>query len=101
MLASWVNRCILGEETSVSSFLHLPMDPKQSPSPFRARQDRLRALMETRRVPLMLLTQRANIRYLTGFTGSAAWSCWACGPEACGWIPATLSRRMSRRKVWR
>ncbi len=71
MLASWVNRCILGEETSVSSFLHLPMDPKQSPSPFRARQDRLRALMETRRVPLMLLTQRANIRYLTGFTGSA------------------------------
>ncbi len=47
------------------------MNPEQSPSPFRARQDRLRALMETRRVPLMLLTQRANIRYLTGFTGSA------------------------------
>jgi Xaa-Pro aminopeptidase len=47
------------------------MNPEQSPSPFRARQDRLRALMETRHVPLMLLTQRANIRYLTGFTGSA------------------------------
>ena len=54
----------------VSSFLLLPMNPNPSPSPFRARQDRLRALMETHRVPLMLLTHRANIRYLTGFTGS-------------------------------
>jgi len=40
-------------------------------SPFRARQERLRALMDARRVPLMLVTHRANIRYLTGFTGGA------------------------------
>ena len=55
----------------VSSFLLLPMCPEQSSSPFRARQERLRALMETRRVPLILVTHLPNIRYLTGFTGSA------------------------------
>jgi Xaa-Pro aminopeptidase len=47
------------------------MSPEQSSSPFRARQERLRALMETRRVPLILVTHLVNIRYLTGFTGSA------------------------------
>ncbi|MGD0224723.1 MAG: Xaa-Pro peptidase family protein [Terriglobia bacterium] len=47
------------------------MRPEQSPSPFRARQERLRALMETRGVPFILVTHLANIRYLTGFTGSA------------------------------
>ncbi|MDR3676690.1 MAG: Xaa-Pro peptidase family protein [Acidobacteriota bacterium] len=40
-------------------------------SPFQARQDRLRALMETRHVPLILVSHLVNIRYLTGFTGSA------------------------------
>ncbi len=35
------------------------------------RQERLRALMEARRVPLLLVTNLVNIRYLTGFTGSA------------------------------
>ena len=47
------------------------MGPDQPSSPFRARQERLRALMETRHVPLILITQLVNIRYLTGFTGSA------------------------------
>jgi Xaa-Pro aminopeptidase len=47
------------------------MYSKQDPSPFLARQERLRALMETRRVPFMLVTHLANIRYLTGFTGSS------------------------------
>jgi len=47
------------------------MCPQQSSSPFRARQERLRALMETRRVPLILVTHLVNVRYLTGFTGSA------------------------------
>ena len=47
------------------------MCPEQSSSPFRARQGRLRALMETRRHPLILVTHRVNVRYLTGFTGSA------------------------------
>ena len=55
----------------VSSFLLLPMCPEQSSSPFRARQERLRALMETRRLRLLLVTHLVNVRYLTGFTGSA------------------------------
>ncbi len=55
----------------VSSFLLIAMCPEQSSSSFRARQERLRALMETRRVPLMLVTHLVNVRYLTGFTGSA------------------------------
>ncbi len=40
-------------------------------SPFRARQERLRALMEAHHLPLLLVTNLVNIRYLTGFTGSA------------------------------
>ena len=55
----------------VSSFLLPPMHSKQSPNPFRARQERLRALMESRGVPFILVTHLPNIRYLTGFTGSA------------------------------
>jgi Xaa-Pro aminopeptidase len=47
------------------------MCAEQSSSLFRARQERLRALMETRRVPLILVTHLVNVRYLTGFTGSA------------------------------
>jgi Xaa-Pro aminopeptidase len=55
----------------VSSSLFPPMDPKQISSSFKARQERLRALMETRGVPSILVTHLPNIRYLTGFTGSA------------------------------
>ena len=47
------------------------MCPELSASPFPARQERLRALMDTRRVPLLLVTHRVNVRYLTGFSGSA------------------------------
>lgn len=47
------------------------MIAKQPPSSFQARQERLRALMETRRVPLILVTKLVNVRYLTGFAGSA------------------------------
>jgi len=47
------------------------MPPEPSASPFPARRDRLRALMETRHIPLLLLTHGVNIRYLTGFTGEA------------------------------
>jgi Xaa-Pro aminopeptidase len=47
------------------------MYSKQLSSPFRARQERLRALMETRNVPSVLVTHLPNIRYLTGFNGSA------------------------------
>jgi Xaa-Pro aminopeptidase len=55
----------------VSSFLLPPMDSKQSSNPFRARQERLRALMEARRIPFILVSHLPNVRYLTGFTGSA------------------------------
>jgi Xaa-Pro aminopeptidase len=47
------------------------MHSKQPFSPIRARQERLRALLEARGVPLILVTHLPNIRYLTGFTGSA------------------------------
>lgn len=47
------------------------MCPEKSLSPYRARQERLRALMETRRLPLIIVTNLLNVRYLTGFTGSA------------------------------
>ncbi|MGO8817137.1 MAG: M24 family metallopeptidase [Terriglobia bacterium] len=59
------------EETWVSSQLFLLMHPKLSPSPYRSRQERLRALMDTREIPSLLVTHLVNIRYLTGFTGSA------------------------------
>ena len=55
----------------VSSFLLPPMHLRQSTNPFRARQERLRALMEARRVPFILVSHLPNVRYLTGFTGSA------------------------------
>ncbi len=47
------------------------MSPSQWSNPFRDRQERLRALMDARQVPLMLVTHLINVRYLTGFTGSA------------------------------
>ena len=60
----------LKEETLVSSFLYMAMCLEPI-SPIRARQERLRALMETRRHPFLLVTNLTNVRYLTGFTGSA------------------------------
>jgi Xaa-Pro aminopeptidase len=51
--------------------LFTPMHPEDPSSPFRARQERLRALMDTHRLPLLLVTHLVNVRYLTGFTGSA------------------------------
>jgi len=47
------------------------MSAEKSSTSFRDRQERLRALMEARRVPLIVVTHLINVRYLTGFTGSA------------------------------
>jgi Xaa-Pro aminopeptidase len=47
------------------------MRPEHTLSGFLARQERLRALLESRRIPLLLVTNLVNVRYLTGFTGSA------------------------------
>lgn len=55
----------------VSSFLLPLMYPEQSSDGIIARVERLRALMEVRRVPPILVTNLVNVRYLTGFTGSA------------------------------
>lgn len=61
------------------------MNARQSTSPFRARQDRLRALMETRCTPAILVTHLPNVRYLTGFSGSAGVA--LIGPQvACLWV---------------
>lgn len=57
------------EETRVSSFSSSSMRPDSSP--FAARQERLRALMEGRRIPWLLVTGLRNVFYLTGFRGSA------------------------------
>ncbi len=59
------------EEISVSSFLYLYMRNHVTFHGFLARQERLRALMDARRIPALLLTNLINIRYLTGFAGSA------------------------------
>jgi Xaa-Pro aminopeptidase len=47
------------------------MCSEQSSSGIFARVERLRALMEARRVPSLLVTNLVHVRYLTGFTGSA------------------------------
>ena len=38
---------------------------------FLARQERLRVLLDARQIPLILVTNLINVRYLTGFIGSA------------------------------
>lgn len=52
---------------------------------YSARQERLRALMDTHRLPFLLVTHLVNVRYLTGFTGSAG--VMLLGPrEAWLWV---------------
>jgi Xaa-Pro aminopeptidase len=46
-------------------------DLEHAASGFLARQERLRALLEARHIPLIIVTNLINIRYLTGFVGSA------------------------------
>jgi len=48
------------------------MIPDLTPMDVAGRADRLRAAMDAARVPALLVTNLTNIRYLTGFTGSAA-----------------------------
>ena len=47
------------------------MCPDTAHSPFLTRRKRLLALMEKRSIPFMVVTHLVNVRYLTGFTGSA------------------------------
>jgi Xaa-Pro aminopeptidase len=47
------------------------MHPEHTLSGFLARQERLRVLLEARRIPFLLVSNLVNVRYLTGFVGSA------------------------------
>ncbi len=70
----------------VSSFLsNMRMNPETSSIQILARQQRLRGMLESRRIPCLLVTHLVNIRYLTGFAGSAAVALF--GPhEGCLWV---------------
>jgi Xaa-Pro aminopeptidase len=74
-----------GEETRVSSFLFLSMHPLSRPHSLERRQERLRQLLERRKLPLLLVSNPVNIFYLTGFRGSAGVA--ILGPsEAFLWV---------------
>jgi len=47
------------------------MAPGSHVDPVHARQERLRALLESRKLPLLVVSNPTNIFYLTGFRGSA------------------------------
>lgn len=88
------------EETRVSSFSFPSMRPDSSSDPCVTRQERLRALMEGRSIPWLLVTGLANIFYLTGFRGSAG-ACVLGPAEAFLWVDAryTLQAREQARGV--
>jgi Xaa-Pro aminopeptidase len=86
------------EESRLSSFLFMRV-PDEAHSPFLARQQRLRSLMEDRQLSLLVITHLTNIYYLTGFRGSAGIAAFGlegghlwvdprytlqAGEEACG-----------------
>ena len=81
--------------------MFLPMHPENSTSEFVARQERLRALMEARRIPLLLISNLVNTRYLTGFTGSAGMALVGHARGSFGLTPVIRSRRASKSTVWR
>lgn len=59
------------EETGVSSFLFMPTQTQPTAELFTGRQQRLRALLIKRRLPLLVVSNPVNIFYLTGFLGSS------------------------------
>ena len=59
---------------------------KDNASPFRARQERLVALLEKKNISRLVITQPANIFYLTGFRGSAGVALFAATDEARLWV---------------
>jgi Xaa-Pro aminopeptidase len=59
---------------------------KDNASPFRARQERLVTLLEKKNIGWLVITQPANIFYLTGFLGSAGVALFAATDEARLWV---------------
>ncbi len=59
------------EETEVSSFLFPTMKTNLRPHPNEGRQTKLRANLEEKNLPFLVVTNPRNIFYLTGFRGSA------------------------------
>ncbi len=61
------------------------MQPHKPYQPFPGRQERLRALLEARQLPLLVVSNPVNIFYLTGFRGSAGVAVFG-GSEASLWV---------------
>jgi len=59
------------EEANVSSLLFMNMKLEIPSHPYHERQAKVRAQLEERNLPLLLITNPRNIFYLTGFRGSA------------------------------
>ena len=62
---------ILNEEAKASSFCFETMKSNELQHPYEARQQRLRAQFERKKISALLVTSLPNIYYLTGFRGSA------------------------------
>ena len=62
---------IPNEEAKASSFYFQTMNPNGMQHPYTARQQRLRAQFERKKIAALLVTSLPNIYYLTGFRGSA------------------------------
>ena len=89
------------EETDVSSFLFLAMSAIGDPKSFVARQARLRARLEGKRLSFLLVSNPVNIFYLTGFRGSAGAAVFGAGGEALLWVDPryTLQARAQARGI--
>jgi len=59
---------------------------KDNASPFRARQERLLTLLEKKGIRRLVITQPANIFYLTGFRGSAGVALFSASDESRLWV---------------
>jgi len=61
------------------------MQPNTQSHPFSERQERLRALLEAQKLPLLVVSNPLNIFYLTGFRGSAGAAVF-CEAGAVLWV---------------
>lgn len=68
------------------------MDPDRHPHPVAPRQERLRALLEVRRLPLLVVSNPINIFYLTGFRGSAGFAVLGLS-DALLWVDPRYTRQ--------
>ena len=88
------------EEANVSSLLFMKMNLELPFHPYQERQAKVRAQLEERKLPLLLVTNPRNIFYLTGFRGSAGMAALGSS-EAILWVDPryTLQARGEARTV--